>query len=68
MLKLIVLHVIRFLDFFRGPENAPRFARCHFRAPKSLDFQGPPIPMALVMDLPVSKQYVPRHINILNNP
>jgi hypothetical protein len=26
-----------------------------FRALKSLDFQGPPLPMALVMDLPPSK-------------
>jgi hypothetical protein len=28
------------------------FARCHFRTQKSPDFQGPPLPMALVMDLP----------------
>jgi hypothetical protein len=26
------------------------FCRCHFRAQKSLDYQGPP-PMALVMDV-----------------
>jgi hypothetical protein len=32
------------------------FACCHFRAPESLDFQGPPLPMALVMALPASKQ------------
>ncbi len=31
------------------------FARCYLRAPKSLDFQGPPFAMALVMDLPTSK-------------
>jgi hypothetical protein len=41
------------LDFF-GP-NDTRFARCHFRAQKSLDFQGPPLPMALEMDIPASK-------------
>ncbi len=37
------------LDFF-GPKG-PRFARSYFRAQKSLDFQGPPLPMPLVMDL-----------------
>ncbi len=26
-------------------------ARSHFRAQKTLDFQGPPLPMPLVMDL-----------------
>ncbi len=31
------------------------FARCHFRAQKSLDFQGPPLPMALLMDFPPSR-------------
>ncbi len=31
------------------------WAYCHFRAQKSLDFQGPPLPLALVMDLPASK-------------
>jgi hypothetical protein len=31
------------------------FACCHFRAHKSLDFQGPPLPMAPVMDLPATK-------------
>jgi hypothetical protein len=35
-----------------GPEN-----RCHFRAQKSLDFQGPHLPMALVMDIPVPAPY-----------
>jgi hypothetical protein len=32
-----------------GPESETflGFARCHFRAQKSLDFQGPPLPMAL---------------------
>jgi hypothetical protein len=29
----------------------------------SLDFQGPPLSMVLVMDLPASNHYVPRHIN-----
>jgi hypothetical protein len=27
------------------------FARSHLRAQKSLDFQGPPLPMPLVMDV-----------------
>jgi hypothetical protein len=35
---------------FLGP-NGTRFARGHFRAQKSLDFQGPPLPMALEMDV-----------------
>jgi hypothetical protein len=26
-------------------------ARCHFRAQKTLDFQGPPLTMPLVIDL-----------------
>jgi hypothetical protein len=30
-------------------------ARCRFRAQKSLEFQGPPLPMAQVMELPRSK-------------
>jgi len=33
--------------------------RCHFRAPKSLDFQGPSLPTVLVMDLPESKSLRP---------
>ncbi len=36
--------------------NIITFACCHFRAPESLDFQGPPLPMALVMALVASKQ------------
>jgi hypothetical protein len=39
---------------FLGP-NSTLFARCHFRAQKSLDFQGPPLPMPLVMMLHNSK-------------
>jgi hypothetical protein len=38
------------LDFL-GP-NGTRFARGHFRAQISLDFQGPALPTALVMDSP----------------
>jgi hypothetical protein len=34
------------LDFF-APDGT-RFARCHCRAQKSFDFQGPPIPVVLV--------------------
>jgi hypothetical protein len=37
------------LEEVKGP-NGTRFARCNYRAPKSLDFQGPPLPVALVMD------------------
>jgi hypothetical protein len=37
-------------DSDAGP-NGPRFARCHFRAQKSLDFQGSPLSMALEMDV-----------------
>jgi hypothetical protein len=36
-------------------ERVARLARCHFRAQKNLDFQGPPLPVALEMDLPASK-------------
>jgi hypothetical protein len=59
-------HYVRSLPF-QGPESGPQngfacikiitFNHCHFRAPKSLDFQGPPLPMALVMDLPASKPF-----------
>ena len=35
---------------FLGP-NSTRFARCHFSAPKSQDFQGPPLTMARVLDV-----------------
>ncbi len=45
-----------------GPENLYFFGpkwhslhSCHFRAQKSLDFQGPPLPMPLVMMLHSSK-------------
>jgi len=40
-----------------GPENLDFFGprECHFRAQKSLDFQGPPLPMPLVMMLHSSK-------------
>jgi hypothetical protein len=35
--------------------NGTRLARCHFRAQKSLDFQCPPLSMALDMDFPPFK-------------
>ncbi len=38
------------MSTFLGP-NSTRFARCRFRAQKSLNFQGPFLPMALVMDI-----------------
>jgi hypothetical protein len=47
---------------FSGP-NGTRFARCHFMAQKSLDFQSPPFPMALVVDVahkPQSRQSAKR--------
>ncbi len=34
---------------FLGPSDTS-FARCLFRAQKSLDFQGPPLPMALEIE------------------
>ncbi len=36
-----------------GPKNLDFFARFHFRAQKVL-ISGPPLPMALLMDLPES--------------
>ncbi len=39
--------------------NCTRFARCHFRTQKSLNFQGPPLPMALEMDFSPSKSLRP---------
>jgi hypothetical protein len=45
---------------FLDPNCTP-FALCHFRAQKSLDFQGPLLPMALKMDF--QNHYIPRHIN-----
>jgi hypothetical protein len=40
---------------FSGP-NGTRFARCHFKAQKSLDFQSPPFPMALVVDVALKRK------------
>jgi hypothetical protein len=45
------------LDFL-GPNGTP-FTRCHLQGPKSLDFEGPPLSMALEMDLPTSKALRP---------
>jgi len=39
-----------------GP-NGIYFALCNFRAQKSLDFQCPPLPMALEMDWPSPNHY-----------
>jgi hypothetical protein len=41
---------MHFTLVFSG-QNGTRFARCHFGAQKSLDFQGPPLPMALKLDV-----------------
>ncbi len=43
---------------FLGP-NGTRFARCRCRAQKSLDFQGPSLPMTIEMDFPPSKSLRP---------
>ncbi len=49
---------LHFTTTFFGPSGT-RFARCHFRAQKSLDFQGPPLPMALKIEFPASKSLRP---------
>jgi hypothetical protein len=38
-----------------GPKGKTHFARCHFRVQKFLDFNDPPLPMALEMDFPALK-------------
>jgi hypothetical protein len=45
------------LDFFWPKWHAR--SRCYFRAQKGLDFQGPPLLLALVMELPASKSLRP---------
>ncbi len=60
--------IVRYIAEFHGPcfffgPNGIRFARCHFRAQKCLNFQSPSLPVALVMDVALINQYVPRHIN-----
>jgi hypothetical protein len=45
---------VPFEGLFFGP-NGTGFARFHFRAQISLNFQGPPLPMALEMDFPATK-------------
>jgi hypothetical protein len=48
----ILMHANLLLREGVCPENlGDRFARCHFRAHKSIDFQGPTFPMARVTDL-----------------
>jgi hypothetical protein len=42
-----------------SPNYHMRFARCRFRAQKSIDFRGPPLPMALENDFPASKSLCP---------
>jgi hypothetical protein len=42
------------IETFLGPKMAISKASA-ICSPKSQDFQGPPLPMALVMDLPLSK-------------
>ncbi len=57
-----------------GPENLHFFGpKWHslcllpFRAPKSLDFPGPLLPIVLGMDLPASKSFCPTPYNDINN-
>ncbi len=51
-----------YLLFMKWHWNGTRFDCCHFRDQKRLDFQGPPMPVALVMDLPSSKLLSPSAI------
>jgi hypothetical protein len=53
--EVVVCNVFHYvpLHFFGPKWHSLRW--CHFRAPKSLDFQGPPLPMPLVMMLLASK-------------
>ncbi len=46
------------ISTFSGP-NVTRFARCHVRIQKSLDFQGPRLPIALEKDLLPTKSLRP---------
>jgi hypothetical protein len=39
------------ISTFWAPNGTSLTTRCHFRAQKSLDFQDPPLIMALVMDM-----------------
>ncbi len=55
MFHNICLLLQREPDFF-GP-NGTHCDRFHFRAQISLDFQGPPLPMALEMDVAASKLF-----------
>jgi hypothetical protein len=58
-------------SYFFGPKWHLLFRSLPFQSPKSLDFQGPPLPMALEMDLPKSlrpaqyKQQVVTYNNVL---
>jgi hypothetical protein len=47
-----------FISTFLGI-NGTCLARCHFRAQNSLDFEGPPLPIALEMDFPATKSLRP---------
>ncbi len=46
-------------ETFLGPEMATSEVLVAFRPKKSRDFQGPPLPMARVMDLPQSQSLSP---------
>jgi hypothetical protein len=55
------------MSTFLGP-NGTRFARSHFRAQKSLGFQGSPLPMPLVMVVARVKTIMYReHYNFRQN-
>jgi hypothetical protein len=57
------------ISTFLGPNATPngtRFARCYFRAPKSLDLQGPPPPPSNGPSkwiCPHQNHYIPRRVN-----
>ncbi len=57
----IAVDVYIVIDFL-GP-NGTRSASYHFRAQKIFDYQGPSLPVALVMDLPASKSLRPAPYN-----
>jgi hypothetical protein len=66
-LKCIKLQMCLFFLYGAGTflgSKGTRFVCCHFRAQKSLDFHGPPFPMALAMDLQTSKPLPPAPYNI----
>ncbi len=54
---LRIFYIAGLITKFLG-QNGTRSARCHFRAPKSLQFQGPPLPSN-----DPRNHFVPRHVH-----